>query len=156
MKRPTALQAEWERRLSADGLGERSLFQPHDWEPVVFVSANRRRTPRDDHGVPETADAWTERASIAAFGRQVAWHELAEAEIWQTLEHQAQSHPVAEVREFVMSYCEDGDLTAAARRIGVTRDRGRWLISLANRHWRLMQARLAPGENIRWESRRAA
>lgn len=130
--RISALQAHWERRLSAEGLGERSLFNPHQDDGVTFVRSARLVS--------------AEGTSAALYGRQVPWHELAQAEMWQTIETQAQSLPVPEAREFLLAYCQDGNLVAAARRAAVTRSRALWLLALANRHWKLLAARMAPGD----------
>lgn len=156
--RPTALEAQWERRLAAEGLGERSLFQTEPDQAVQFVSTTvgwhwRSHSPANSDRQGTT---WEEARNTEIYGRQVAWHELASAEVWQTLEHQAQTLPVPDARDLVTAYCEDGNLSATARRLGVSRSRAVWLLALANRHWRLLQARTAPGDSYTTGPRRRA
>lgn len=143
MSAADAEQAHWERVLAAEGLGERSLFEPSfgldHRNVVVFVSENAGPAAR----------GWAEQRSIEIHGAPVAWHELAGAEVWQTLEAQAQTLPMPDARDLIVSLCQDGNLSQAARRCGVSRSRARWLLAVANSHWRTLSARTAPKDSVR-------
>ena len=115
---------DFERILRSEGLGERSLFDPHPHDSVTFV----RVLPGDPEGSAHDAPV------------AVLWRALS-AEVWAL---EWEDWP-AKAIELLAAYCEHGVLLRAARDTGTPRVVARFYVRRFNRRARLRGIAQFPG-----------
>ena len=129
-KQLTALEAKWEARLKAEGMPSEirplTASSVRDGLRVVPLASCR---PHNDNGDEATQDGgtWAERENLRTHGNVVGIGELATTVYWrrfaQAVAELPKTYP-ARARQFLEAYAETGEVTAAAKRLQVSRVTG--------------------------------
>lgn len=115
LKHLSPLEREWEERLRAEGLGERSLFDPHEKDQVKFVSFESLKGTDGEPLEPEAL-------SMSIHGSQVHWSDHPPAVLFRALSSAINNLPEswpARAVAFLSHYAQSGNLSKSARESNV-------------------------------------